>query len=132
MTDDLGRVPAEPGSCPSDRAAKRPAPAGFDPSRGDLARWTSSDLIASLLAGPYDAEQDDGEVTLWFGTKLDAVSVTFDAKGALFVLSPARKGFGVLRASWADILRVATPLASVTETQRAETQGGSVHEGTPR
>jgi len=33
MMDDFERAPVEPGSCPSDRAAERPAPSGFDPSR---------------------------------------------------------------------------------------------------
>lgn len=33
MTDDLGRVPTETGFRPSDRAAKRPAPSGVNPSR---------------------------------------------------------------------------------------------------
>lgn len=98
----------------------------------DHANWIGSDLVATLLASPYDAEQDDGEVTLWFGEKPDAVSVTFNARGATFILSPGRTGLGVMRASWADILKVATPLASAAEARRAETGTGSVHEDASR
>lgn len=90
----------------------------------DHANWIGSDLVADLLAGPYDAEQDDGEVTLWFGEKPDAVSVTFNARGATFILSPCRAGFGVMRASWADILKAATPLASGIAARSDTTQSG--------
>lgn len=73
----------------------------------DSENWAASETVRKLLTGPYEAEQDEGEVTLYFQQGDEAVSAVFNAGGVILVLSPSTPGFRPLRASWADIIKAA-------------------------